>query len=186
RSNPQGGASMKRALLGLSALALIATLATACTDSGSSRVGERPSDRTPSASPPTTPPSTATPTSSSDATTPGQPSSPPTSPTPAPRVPLGRGAPPAERLHRHTHEGEHDRACAFEMAREPGVTMAAPGSGAARTHPADRRQAQHTRPRTTGKIPHDVLRLVRDLNRHHDVRIDGGDLALLHRPSEST
>ena len=70
---------MKRALLGVTALALVATLATACTER-SDRVGERPGDRTPSASPPTAlpPPPTAmpsTPSTPSDTTTSGAPSS---------------------------------------------------------------------------------------------------------------
>jgi hypothetical protein len=45
---------MKRLLTGFCALALGAGLLTACTESGSDRVGERPGERTPSASPPTT------------------------------------------------------------------------------------------------------------------------------------
>ena len=64
---------MKKALTGLSALALVATLAVGCTDTGTDRVGERRDrDRTPAASPPTTTsPSTspATPPSTSRDTT---------------------------------------------------------------------------------------------------------------------
>ncbi len=64
---------MKSPFLGLSALALVATLAAGCTDSGTGSVSERPGDRTPAASPPTivSPPaaSPATPPSSSTDTT---------------------------------------------------------------------------------------------------------------------
>lgn len=68
---------MKRVLTGLCALALSAGLLTACSESRTDRVGERPGDRTPSASPPsstlppssTMPPSSSAPSSSSDSST---------------------------------------------------------------------------------------------------------------------
>ena len=61
---------MKTMLLGLCALALSTGLLTACNESRSDRVGERPADRSPSASPPSTtvppaPPATSTPPSGS-------------------------------------------------------------------------------------------------------------------------
>ena len=68
---------MNRMLTGLCAVALSLGL-TACTESGTDRVGERPGSRTPSASPPSTtapapstPPATTTPPSGSTSTTPG-------------------------------------------------------------------------------------------------------------------
>ncbi len=75
---------MKRALLGVSALALAATLAAGCTDTDTGRVSDRPIDRTPSASPPTTPPPprATTPSTPNDTTTSDAPSS------------AGRRAPP--------------------------------------------------------------------------------------------
>ena len=83
---------MKRALLGVTALALVATLATACTDR-SDRVGERPSDRNPAASPATIPPPlTATPSvpsTPSDTTTSGAPAS--SVPSAAPSAPDSSG-----------------------------------------------------------------------------------------------
>ncbi len=61
---------MKRMLSGLCALALSVGMLTACSESRTDRVGERPGDRSPSASPPSatmpsTPPATSTPPSSS-------------------------------------------------------------------------------------------------------------------------
>ena len=47
---------MKKLLTGLCALALSAGLLTACSESKTDRVGERPADRAPSASPSTVPP----------------------------------------------------------------------------------------------------------------------------------
>ena len=57
---------MKRLLTGFCALALSAGLLTACSESRTDRVGDKPGERTPSASPPTattpsTPPSSTTP-----------------------------------------------------------------------------------------------------------------------------
>jgi hypothetical protein len=66
---------MRRVFLGVSALALVATLATGCTDADTPRTSERPGERVPSASPPTTVPPPATsptpsaPSSSTDTTT---------------------------------------------------------------------------------------------------------------------
>lgn len=66
---------MKKLLFGLCSLALVTTLATACTESGPDRLGERPADRdrTPAASPPTATPPASRPAPSA-----------PTTPTPAP------------------------------------------------------------------------------------------------------
>ena len=74
---------MKRTLLGLTALALVATLSTACTESRTDRVGERSTDRTPSASPPTAtpPPPAAAPSTPADSTKPGSATSSPSSPS---------------------------------------------------------------------------------------------------------
>jgi ABC-type oligopeptide transport system substrate-binding subunit len=47
---------MKKLLTGLCALTLSAGLLTACSESRTDRVGERPADRAPSASPSTVPP----------------------------------------------------------------------------------------------------------------------------------
>ncbi|MBI2204751.1 MAG: hypothetical protein HYU41_12950 [Candidatus Rokubacteria bacterium] len=68
---------MKKLLFGLCSLALVTTLATACTESGPDRLGERPADRdrTPAASPATKPPASST--------APSAPTT-PTTPTPAP------------------------------------------------------------------------------------------------------
>jgi hypothetical protein len=70
---------MNRMLTGLCALALGVGLLTACSESRTDRVGERPSERAPSASPPSTtapmPPSATTPPSGSS-TPSGSPSSP--------------------------------------------------------------------------------------------------------------
>ena len=64
---------MNRMLTGLCAVALSLGLLTACSETGTDRVGERPADRTPSASPPTAPP---------PATTPSTPPPPPATTTP--------------------------------------------------------------------------------------------------------
>ncbi len=50
---------MKKLLSGFCALALVATFATACTESKSDRVGEGPSDRDSAASPSTSAPATS-------------------------------------------------------------------------------------------------------------------------------
>ena len=72
---------MKRLLTGFCALALSAGLLTACSESRTDRVGDRPGgERTPSASPPTTttpPSSTTTPSGSGTTSSPsGSPSTP--------------------------------------------------------------------------------------------------------------
>jgi hypothetical protein len=46
---------MKKALVGVSALALVMSLAVACTESPTGRTGEGPAERPPAASPPTVP-----------------------------------------------------------------------------------------------------------------------------------
>ena len=62
---------MKKLLSGVCGLALVATFATACTDAGNNRVGERPADRdrsgaaSPATSPSTPPSSPSTPSSPS-------------------------------------------------------------------------------------------------------------------------
>jgi hypothetical protein len=64
---------MKKLLFGLCSLALVTALATACTESRTDRLGERPADRdrTPAASPPmTTPPAATSPATPSTPTTP--------------------------------------------------------------------------------------------------------------------
>ncbi len=63
---------MKKLLFGLCSLALVTSLATACTESRTDRLGERPGARTPPPSPTTPPPASSTAPSS------------PTTPTPAP------------------------------------------------------------------------------------------------------
>ena len=69
---------MKKLLTGFCLLALVTTFATACTDTGDKRLGERPADRdrAPSASPATSP---STPPASPS--TPSTPSSPGTTGT---------------------------------------------------------------------------------------------------------
>jgi hypothetical protein len=62
---------MKKLLSGFCLLALVTTLAAACTDTGDNRLGERPADRTPSASPATSP-----------STPPASPPAPSTTPSP--------------------------------------------------------------------------------------------------------
>jgi len=74
---------MKRLLTAVCALTLSAGLLTACSESKTDRMGERPGDRTPSASPPTTtmpstppattPPPSSTPSSPSDSAPSGTP-----------------------------------------------------------------------------------------------------------------
>ena len=73
---------MNRMLTGFCAVALSLGLLTACSESRTDRVGERPGERSPSASPPTAPlpstpsttPPATTPPSGSTTTTPSSPS----------------------------------------------------------------------------------------------------------------
>ena len=81
---------MKTLVSGLSVLALVAGIAVGCSDSGTGRVGENPSERrTPSASPPTTMPDTPsrTPGSGTTDTTPTPVPPPATAPSPSDRAP---------------------------------------------------------------------------------------------------
>jgi hypothetical protein len=71
---------MRTITSGLSILALVAGMAVACSDSGTGRVGENPSERRPSASPPTAPADTPGRTQPGGGTT-------DTAPTPPPAVP---------------------------------------------------------------------------------------------------
>jgi hypothetical protein len=71
------------------------------------------------------------------------------------------------------------------VSRERAVAVTAAIRGTARPRAVDGGQAQHTRPRASGQIPHDVFALVPGLNQHHRIGIDLGDLALFHRRRES-
>jgi hypothetical protein len=78
---------MRKMLTGLCVLALGAGLLTACSESRTDRVGERPADRTPSASPPSA-------TSPSPSTTPSTPPSSSTSPSGSASSPSGSPSSP--------------------------------------------------------------------------------------------